>query len=185
MVSIMLRVLRNLAALLLLGGGLACPAVAEPGSGATASGEVSAEIVTPLTVRAESALQFGTIVAASGSVGTVTVQPIGAPVYGGGVRGLCSGGNCGAEPAHFVLQGEPGRHFRVELPSQLYAYGSTGGSPPLSVVALSFAGANGGIELLLDSQGGGAFFVGGTLVVPADTPSDNYRATVPVTVAYD
>jgi len=161
------------------------------GSSAEEQGRAQAEIVRPLVVTREQDLAFGAVFA--GNVpGLVTVTASARVVYQGGVEAACVQGLCSApHPASFLVRGEPGRSYRVEVPDSVQATGVlAGGSGPaaaltvagLMVDTISTPGTGGSGSL--DDSGQDRFTVGGTLQIPAQQPAANYRASVPVIVTY-
>lgn len=167
------------------------PANARPGStSASASGHSRAEIVTPLRVETLSDLEFGTVAVAAEAGGTVTIDPkSGLAHYHGAAVSHCAANTpCVTRAARFRILGEAGRRYIVELPGHILAHSDNPASPSLSVERLTFASRNapsaetGGV---LDQRGEDFLSIGGTLVIPAGTPSATYRAQIQLVVVYD
>ena len=168
--------------------GLSTPAFAQQ-DGASANGRAQAQVVRALRARPLADLSFGALVVGQSSGGEVIVSPSGsAASYRGSVRASCLGNaGCSTHPASFAVEGEGGRTYRISLPASIMAQGSrTSIELPVTSInsrsrnfpAASFGG-------LLDASGHDFFEVGGTLLVPAGTRADVFRADLPVTVSYD
>ncbi|MHA6316546.1 DUF4402 domain-containing protein [Altererythrobacter sp. CAU 1778] len=182
---------RALACLTLPVGAFALPtlALAAPGETSTASGTVSATVVKPLVLEPQSDLSFGAVTLEARGAGSVTVGAVpGAISHGGAARPICHGAAaCDPHPARFFLRGEAGRDYQVQLPPTLTAFGGKPGSPSLQVESLTVATdsmAGAGPRGRLAPDGSDEFGIGGTVVMPAGTPPDTYRANVTVLVTY-
>ncbi|MGE4304187.1 MAG: DUF4402 domain-containing protein [Novosphingobium sp.] len=159
-------------------------------SGAQAAhGQAAARVIAPLAVTAIQDLDFGTVSVAAGMGGSVEVLTGGAaPRYLGAAGLPCSaGGGCSPHPAKFVVSGEPGRRYRVDIPAIADAKGSAANAAHLLVADLhvrsaSLAGAD--AAGMLDGSGSDEFEIGGTLQIPAGTTADHYTAKIPVIVTY-
>jgi hypothetical protein len=169
----------------------AAPALAQT-NGAQAIGSASAQIVTPLEVAREQDLAFGAVFA-NQSAGTVTVRNTGGAIYQGGAQPACSPDACNiAHPALFLIHGEPGRDYRVEIPAQVLATGQStqpGGGSAIALIVdqlqcISESRPRAGGLGQLDTQGFDRFRIGGTLHLPAGLPPADYRAVVQVIVTY-
>ncbi|MCY1669502.1 DUF4402 domain-containing protein [Novosphingobium sp. SL115] len=143
-------------------------------------------------VAREQDLAFGAVFA-NQSAGTVTVRNTGGVIYRGGAQQACLPDACNIpHPALFLVQGEPGRAYRVEIPEQVLATGQSaqpGGGPAVALivdqlqcVSDSKPSASGLGQL--DTQGLDRFRIGGTLHLPAGLPAADYRAVVQVIVTY-
>lgn len=160
------------------------------GVSAQALGSAQAEVVRPLLVKQESDLVFGSIFA--GDIpGRVTVTPQGRIVYEGGVASACTAWACSfAQPAAFMISGEPGRSYQVAIPASVAASGNLvggGGAPQIMVDGLVVetasrpgSGANG----QLNGTGEDQFTIGGVLRIPARLAPASYSARIPVIVTY-
>ncbi|MBA3054794.1 MAG: DUF4402 domain-containing protein [Sphingomonadales bacterium] len=155
----------------------------------TAHGQAAAQVIAPLTVIAIRDLDFGTVSVAAGMGGSVEVLAGGAaPRYLGAAGLPCvAGGGCTPHPAKFIVSGEPGRRYHVDIPAVADAKGSAANAAHLLVGDLhvrsaSLAGA--GAAGMLDGSGSDDFEIGGTLQIPAGTVADHYTAKIPVIVTY-
>lgn len=168
---------------------LPAPLAAQPGSAST-TGSASAMIIEPITVRALEDLRFGTLaVGASGSGGTIRVDPAtGAVTYGGDLRGVCGTAGCTARPARFGVSGEAGRRYRITAPASAtaFAVGGNGASLPVSAITVDAASPPASSDIgTLDESGRDSFRLGGTLAVAPDSQPGIYRAAIAVVVGYD
>ncbi|NBC36917.1 DUF4402 domain-containing protein [Novosphingobium sp. FSY-8] len=179
----------------LVGLALPCAAQAASGHSSSATGAAMATVIRPLTVAKLSDLVFGNITMAFSQDGTVTVaaDKSGA-TYTGGARPLCGLSGCGSVAvAEFQVTGEAERFYTISVPTEVSAQGislepSTRGQAvkavtvdSLSVFAASTGSATTG---RLDSSGQDTFSVGGRLILPLNSASAAYSATVPVIVTY-
>ena len=154
--------------------------------GASATGQVSAQIVQPLQIVSKTALDFGSILPGSGA-GQVIVTPDSKRQATGSVT-MEAGGYAAAS---FVIQGTPGRSYVVNTPDNLTFEVSNasapGGQTALQVSdfrTFSRAAGKSGHTGALDNRGQDTLFVGGTLTVPADAAPGRYSGVVPITVEY-
>ncbi|QIG54253.1 DUF4402 domain-containing protein [Altererythrobacter sp. BO-6] len=169
---------------------LAAPLHAAPGSEGTAVGVATAEVIAPLKLETLEPLEFGTIAVAPNASGSITVPPSTSPAtYSGALSASCSAtAFCRAQPAKFAVTGAPGRHYRIEHPSEATAQAVRGSAPLLAVTQISVATESLGGESargLLGPDGTDGFRIGGTLQIPGGTPAGTYRATLDVVVSYD
>lgn len=164
------------------------PAIAAPGE-ASATGVATAQIVEPISVIAVSDLQFGGIAVAAGTSGSVEIDPVSGSVTYLGISGSsCSAADCDPAPALFDVRGVPDRQYQVLLPSSATAYSKGGGGAALQVEDLQSSSGNmPDVDQrgLLDGDGIDTLRVGGTLIVPSDTPSGRYAAEIAVVVSYN
>ena len=155
----------------------------------TRDGIARAQIVQSLSAQAINDLRFGTITVSELEGGEVIVAPLpGAVRYTGGVRGECrSAGECSVSPARFDVRGEPLRRYTIAIDAEVEAIGERTGQilrverlrtdkNPTNPAPLTSA---------LDEFGKDLLTIGGTLVVPAGTASDVFRAELPITLAYE
>lgn len=154
-----------------------------------ANGEVRASVAEPLYANTLADLSFGAVVVSQDEGGSVEVSAIGAPpVYSGAVRpGFTGSATNTPHPARFTVRGQALRRYRVEIPAELTAIGDTTGAA-LNIAALTIyskTGPSSPTGGLLDKQGEDEFAVGATLIVPAGTQTDVFRAELPVTVTYE
>ena len=157
-------------------------------AGARASGSSSAQIVTPLTIEAESDLEFGALAVAADLDGSVTIGTGSTnATYAGSARPQCGlQAGCGTSPARFRITGEAGRAYLIQVPDVLAADAISGGQS-LRVDQLTVASRNipGAVASgRLDSTGIDEISLGGTLHVPPGAPAGAYRAQVRIVVSY-
>lgn len=155
----------------------------------TTRGQASATVIAPLTVTAVEDLDFGTVSVAAGRGGSVEVIAGGAaPRYLGSAGLPCAAASiCAPHPAKFVVSGEPGRRYQVNIPSTVDATGAHANAAHLLVADLHVRSASqAGEEAAgtLDGSGSDGFEIGGTLQIPAGTIPDHYTAKIPVIVTY-
>lgn len=162
---------------------------AQSPSSSSAEGQAAAQVVTNLQVQPLADLQFGAIVVGVGEGGEVVVGNAAADFsYRGSARSGCGqGGACAPHPAMFQVNGEASRAYRITIAGPVLARGQASGVA-LEVSALTLFSANiSGSDGLgrLNADGADQFTVGGTLLVPAATTPDIFRADLPVTVSYE
>lgn len=151
--------------------GVGIPASAAP-TGA-ASGTALASVMEPVSVTAEQDLDFGEL--ADGQDRSITIDPSNDRLSGDRRAG------------RFRVRGAAGLNYRIALPSQVFAEGSRY-HLHATVTELRIRTRNSGAtdgRGSLDSTGNDVVFVGGTLRLKPDMPSDRYIATVVVQVSYD
>ena len=161
--------------------------------GATATGEASAAIVQPLSVRQLADLDFGIVASDAAAGGSVAVSPGSDVRYLGRVRNGCGGsGDCPVpHTAQFSVTGEMGRSYAIEVPERLAVSGvsATGQAiaPVLVVSGFSVkteSWPDSGAAGELGPGGSDRFELGGTLNVPAGLRPARYSTTVDVLVTY-
>ena len=157
-------------------------------AGARASGSSSAQIVTPLTIEAASDLEFGALAVSADDDGSVTIGAVSTnATYVGSARPLCGlQAACGTSPARFLVTGEAGRSYLIQVPDILAADAISGGQS-LRVDQLTVASRNipGAVASgRLDNTGSDEISLGGTLHVPSGAPAGAYRAQVRIVVSY-
>ncbi|TCM19788.1 uncharacterized protein DUF4402 [Novosphingobium sp. PhB165] len=170
---------------------LAADGVAEGGT--HAAGVASATVVDPLSVRALSDLDFGSVGDVGAQGGSLMVLPGGGEArYAGAAHSACPAAEaeCAApHAARLRVEGQPGRAYRVVVPESVLAHAADTAAemPTLPVTGLTVrtdsrpqAGAQG----VLDEAGGDGFEIGGELRIPPGTEASHYRAQVPVIVVY-
>lgn len=144
---------------------------AQPGV-ETSVGEARASIVQPISVIAEKDLDFGAV--NSRHSAPLVVQP------------MAGASASGASAAKFRVRGEPLRSYQVQVEGRVAAIGkSTGFEVP--VIDLTASSSNTGAHDWsgkLDGLGNDTVYVGGSLTLPNDAPSDRYTADVRVIVQY-
>ena len=152
--------------------------VAHAATSATAT--ATAEVLSTLTVSADSALNFGQIAANTG--GTVTVNADGTVASSGS---LVSTGT--RAPAGFTVTGTNGASVVVSLPTSaatLSLQGWSGAGPAPSMSLAGFNSNPGGSFQLSPSTGSATFNVGGTLTVASGQVAGVYSGTFDVSVEY-
>lgn len=158
--------------------------------GASATGDTRAEIVEPLAITTINDLEFGGIAVPATLGGSVTVDAASSNAsYGGAAEYVClQSSSCGTRAATFAITGEAGRGYIVTLPASAFALPVSGSGPSLLVDQLASSSRNqpgtasGG---RLDASGTDLLRVGGSLQIPAGTPSGSYRAEITIVVSYD
>lgn len=147
-------------------------AYAQPGS-VTAGGEAKAQVVEPISVIAETELDFGFL--SSGS-STAVVVPA--------AEGLTSSG---ASAARFRVKGTQMRSYQIQMQGQVAATGKMTGVeiPVLDLTASSKNAKADDWSGRLDELGEDTVHVGGTLIVPSTAPNDHYSAEVQIFVYYN
>jgi len=140
----------------------------------TASSDVFAEIVTPLTIDKYKDLDFGQISVGSGG-GFLEISSAGAVTTRGDV--VVQGGD--ASPAQFEVSGEAGLSYDVTLPNRIQVTDGTGNTMGVGNFDPSNAGTG-----TLSASGIDDFTVGATLKVHANQAPGVYAGSFDVTVAY-
>jgi hypothetical protein len=159
--------------LLISAGALAATALSTPAFAATsnqASASASVNIVSPLTLKNTSGLDFGTIVGPfNGEVVEVAVD--GTP--------NCAGLTCSGNPsaANFTVAGSANQNLKVTVDPSVQL---TSGSNTLSVDLTTDLPTG----VTTDGTGAGGFGVGGSLTIPANTPDGAYSGSFQVQVDY-
>lgn len=141
------------------------------GSGEQLTAESQSAV--PVQLEVETSLDFDQVILTGAAGGTATLAPDGSRVTSGALTGISSRAMMG----EVVIRGEPGRSVRVDLPSRIDLYGSTGS---LSITQLR---SDLPASPRLDSQGRLRVRFGGELFVSGDAEG-NYRGDVPITVEY-
>ena len=152
-------------------------------------GVARAQVVQSLSAQAINDLQFGRITVSELEGGEVIIAPMpGVVQYTGGVRGECRGaGACSASPARFDVRGEPLRRYTIAIEAEVEAIGERTGEI-LRVERLRTDKTLADPAVLtsaLDEFGKDLLTIGGTLVVPAGSVTDLFRAELPITLAYE
>lgn len=154
-------------------------ASAAPALGAPASSSAIAKtiVLEPLTLLNTAPLSFGNI-APGPQPGTVTVSPLGVPLYTGGATGV--GGDVGA--ARFLIYVAGGRTARVGTPKKPIMLTRIGGGATMQVTAFTDLARKVRIQGSTDVY---EFAVGGTLSVGAGQAEGFYQGQVDVTFDYN
>lgn len=167
--------MRNTLRIALVGAALSAVSFASAASAATsATANASAEVLSTLTLTADSALNFGQIAANTG--GTVTVNADSTVAQSGS---LVSTGT--RAPAGFTVTGTPGASVVVSLPASATLTRS-GGTETMSIA--NFNSNPGGAMQLSAGAGSANFSVGGTLSVLSGQVAGVYNGTFSVSVEY-
>jgi spore coat protein U-like protein len=155
---------------------LALGAVVMTGNVMAASGtaDVTATVVTPLTVTKVNDLAFGKFSAGAGTV--VISAETGARTQTGTVT--LQGGTTGR--ATFSLSGQDGLAYTATLEAATITLSGSGDTPPTMLAVLSMHNDTGTFDEVAITLG-----VGGTLNVAENQAADTYDGTLSVTVNYD
>ena len=143
---------------------------------ATATGNASATVLTPITIAPVTALNFGTL---SGNLsgGTVTLTAAGARSQIGTVV-FATGG---FSAASFKVDGTGGATFAVTYPTVPLTVSNGTVTMPFTVSGQTIGTLSG----TAPSVGTLTFPVGGTLTVGASQAAGTYTGTYPMTVEYN
>jgi len=176
---------------------------------ANANATANATVVKPISITWNQPLAFGNLTtpssAATSVIGVTGVNIVNASYYAENpVNTNCSsialgqniyGGDGNPGPAVFTVNGELNFSFAVTLPTgatpvPIHLANNTQASSDLLLDNLSCCiGGNSGIPGLIGTLSSGVgyqfFAVGGTLHIPANTPSGWYQGTFNVGVAYN
>lgn len=167
--------MRNTLRIAFVGAALSAMSFASVAQAATsATATATAEVLSTLTLTANSSLNFGQIAANTG--GSVTVNADSTVSSAGG---LVSSGT--RVPAGFTVTGTPGANVVVSLPTSA-TLTRTGGTETMSVAG--FNSNPGGAMQLSAGTGSASFAVGGTLTVSSAQTPGVYNGTFSVAVEY-
>jgi spore coat protein U-like protein len=147
----------------------------------TATGQVTATIVRAITITGQTPLDFGEMLSGSGRI---TVNPVRDRYTEGDVE---VNPKIPYNPAEVTISGEPNMHYRIVLPTSLL-FSARGNARALRVEGLqgySITLENLGNRGKLGPNGEDTYLIGGTLIIPENTPPGHYRGEVPVTVTYE
>ena len=175
-----------------------CAAYANVASAAgsqTAVGTVTATVIQPIQVRAESELDFGVLLVST-NPGEVVISPTGLRNVLG--RVVMAPGSFDA--ARFDIIGKPLAFYTVNTPTTLIfenehnlfagdVISQITGHTRRNLLVNNFTTYSqnlrgGNHHGKLDARGKDSLSVGGTLIVPADAAPGRYRGFVPISVAY-
>jgi hypothetical protein len=166
--------MRNTLRIALVGAALSAVSFASAASAATsATANASAEVLTTLTLTANSSLNFGQIAANTG--GSVTVNADSTASSSGT---LISTGT--RAPAGFTVTGTPNANVVLTLPTSATLTRS-GGTETMSISGFN---ANPAGAFQLGSTGSSNFSIGGTLTVASGQVAGVYNGTFSVSVEY-
>lgn len=138
---------------------------------ATALGTANATVLTPISITAGTALNFGTL-AGNASGGSVIITPAGARSTTGSVVVTAAASYTAAS---FTVTGTGSSTFAVTYPT---SFNVTSG---VNTMAVSVTGASTGTL----SGGTAALPVGGTLTVAANQAAGSYTGSYTMTVEYN
>ncbi len=156
---------------LVLGIGVQLPMYA-----AVSTATITANIVKPVSLNAQSGLKFADVTSKN-SAGTVILSPNGSRVATGGVD-IKSGES--SEPATFKVQGEPNAAYTINLPNSTVLTTPSGGT----MVVNKFTSLP-AISGLIDANGQQILTVGATLNVGSNQAYGSYAGTMVVTIQYN
>ena len=155
------------------------PALAASGNTASVTGTASAVVTQPITLKAISSLQFGTI-AQPVAGGTLVLSPQSTITTTGDVgasRAIAQ--STAPAPASFSVTGASGALFSVSGPTSVTL---SNGSKTMTVSSFtinsSFSGAQIGVN------GSATFNIGATLTIGPAQAIGTYTGTFPITVTY-
>lgn len=157
---------------------LACAALAPSAMAATATGNSSATVVTPIAITANATLDFGTVVAGA-TAGTVVMSTAGARSVTGGTT--LSSKNAGAAGT-FDVTGQASTTYAITLPASISI--SDGAATPNTMTVDTFT-SNPASTGTLSTGGAQTISVGATLSVSGSQVAGTYTGTYDVTVAYN
>lgn len=149
----------------------------------SATAEASATLLTPLSIKKDANLNFGTI-ASSATDGTATIEAseVGKRTVTNGVAAL--GGS--PSPAKFTVTGAKDQYYgMVTPPSTIQLTNESDGTKKLDLV-LTYSN-NAKDSRKFDINGKNIFYVGGSINIPAGTIAGIYsnKTGLTVTVAYE
>lgn len=160
------------AALALTGAGLVQAQTPSPPARA------SVTILRSLTVEANGELRFGQLPRGAGRAPlTVPAAPAAAGAFGGDAAERA--------PATLVLRGDPGRAYRVVLPLSVRTTNGDHAVGSLSVWSATLGEITQSRIGQLNSEGYDTLSIGGVLTRAANAPAGDYRASVPLQIAYE
>lgn len=150
---------------------------------ATATANVSAKIVSGISLEKTRDLNFGPVVRTSAG-GTATINATtGAMSY----SGVSQGQNGGQQTASFTVTGEPSYLYTISLPHSATlseqngnGHGQANGHAQMTVTDFTYSDGAG----TLNESGTQSFTVGGTLQVGPNQDTGNYTGSFDVTVEY-
>ena len=127
-----------------------------------------------MRVEVEASLDFDRVLLTAGSGGTARIGPDGSRASSGAVAPLTGRAMVG----RVVVQGEPNRSIRIDLPNRIELLGWQGGR-------LTLSGLTTDLDAWprLDGRGQLVFHYGGEVLVEGDAEGE-YRGDVPITVEY-
>ena len=127
-----------------------------------------------VTLALETSIDFGRLVVSDGGEGSAALRPDGSTAANGSVQDMSPRATVGTA----VVQGEPGKAVRVELPSRIVLTSISGAEIVFEEVVSDLPSMP-----RLDSAGRLTFHIGGRLRVRGDAEGQ-YRGDLPITVEY-
>lgn len=127
-----------------------------------------------MRMEVEASLDFDRVLLTTGSGGTARIGADGSRASSGAVAPLTGRAMVG----RIVIQGEPNRPVRIDLPNRIELLGWQGGRLTLSGLTTDL-----GAGPRLDGRGQLVFHYGGEVLVEGDAEGE-YRGDVPITVEY-
>ena len=127
-----------------------------------------------LDLKIEARLDFDRVLLLAAGEGSATLRPDGSRTASGAVGDLSGRAMVGVA----IIQGQPGRFVRVEMPRQVRLHAISGGEIMFDEIVSDLPSAP-----RLDSAGKLSFRFGGKLKVTGDAEGE-YRGEIPITVDY-
>jgi hypothetical protein len=127
-----------------------------------------------LSLNIETNLNFDRLILAAAGQGAAIVRPDGSSLAEGSVASVSGRAMVGLAS----VRGTPGRAIRVELPSRIDLFSTTGGRIALDDLVTDLPDTP-----KLDAAGNLSFHFGGRVTVTGDADG-NYRGEMPITVEY-
>ncbi len=147
----------------------------QPSQAATETVDISATIVSGITLSESQPLSFGSVMTGAGA-GTLTVDPSGADSATGGIT------TTGVSPAIIQVTAEPGLQLLTTTDSSVTLYS---GANTMTVDGFNIQSSAGGDnEILTLSSSTEDVMIGATLQVGASQPPGVYTGTFTYTVDY-
>ena len=137
----------------------------------TRAGEAGEDVVS---LQIQSKLDFDRLVFTGPGSGSATLRPDGSTSVSGGIAAISGRAMVGQA----VVQGQPGRAVRIDLPPRIDLYSVSGSRISIDDVISDLSAAP-----RLDSAGRLSFRFGGKLAVSGEAEGD-YRGDIPITVEY-
>ena len=132
---------------------------------------ITATILTPISISKQTDLGFGEVYPDATLAGTVTVDYTGGRTFSGGAAAGTIPGAAGS----FTVTGEPGSTYAVSIPATVNLTG-----PGTDMTVSLIENSSGNLDL-----GSDIFQIGGVLNVGANQISGSYSASFTVTVNYN
>ncbi|NCU31252.1 DUF4402 domain-containing protein [Candidatus Saccharibacteria bacterium] len=142
-----------------------------------ATGTAAANIISPLAIRQDNGLEFGTI-ATSGTAGTVTIGHQEALNLTWSNVSVIKPADAARKSGKFTVTGLSGSTYKLTVPVSVTI---ENGANSMSIALTNSATSTGNIL----TDGTSSFYVGGTLSVGATQATGEYKGNYTVTVAYE